>query len=503
MIRTFPAALVAFVGLSALGAAADNNLRIGVTAMPPGRGNPYGVVGTTSNVVLPAIYDRLVMLDNDGNLQPQLAERWEMRDPLTWVFHLRHGVTFSNGERFDAPGAKAVLDKVRSEDGATLTSVTAREVRLLAGIEVEDPYTLVIKTAQPNAALARHFFVVPFTAPNHLNKVGFNGLATEPVGTGPFIADTWTADRITMRANKTSWRAPKLDQLEFVPLPEPTARIQALLSGGIEVAVNVDPEQSQTLQAGGQRMAQRKAARILAIALSSLDPASPFKDERVRQAVNYGVNREAITKTLLGGLVEPASQGTIPEALGYNPDLKPYPYDPEKARALLKEAGYPNGFAFDYEFPTGNLPGGEAIMQQIAADLSKIGVKMNVQPISYAQFAKYYVQGGWKSQALLADYPVVAGDGLRSIYRSYHACDANAPWFCDRTIQAVVDAAGIEPDLNKRTEMTRQILKYYRDTAETLLLFPVLGLDGISPRVTHWELWNDIIQFHKLTVKPN
>ena len=97
---------MAFVGLSALGAAADNNLRIGVTAMPPGRGNPYGVVGTTSNVVLPAIYDRLVMLDNDGNLQPQLAERWEMRDPLTWMFHLRHGVTFSNGERFDAPLAQ-------------------------------------------------------------------------------------------------------------------------------------------------------------------------------------------------------------------------------------------------------------------------------------------------------------------------------------------------------------------------------------------------------------
>jgi peptide/nickel transport system substrate-binding protein len=240
--------------------------------------------------------------------------------------------------------------------------------------------------------------------------------------------------------------------------------------------------------------------RVLAIALNTLKAGSPFRDERVRQAVNYGVNRQAITETLLGGLVDPASQATIPEALGYDPDLKAYPYDPDKAKALLAEAGYASGFAFTYEFPVGTLPSDGAIMQQIASDLGKIGVTMNVIPISYAMFTRYYTQGGWRGEALLADYPVTSLDALRSFYRSAHSCDWPAAWYCDRAIQGVIDDAGIEPDLAKRTAMTQQVLRHYHGTAQSLLLFPILGLDALGQRIIHWEPWNDIIQFHRIEI---
>jgi ABC-type transport system substrate-binding protein len=132
--------------------------------------------------------------------------------------------------------------------------------------------------------------------------------------------------------------------------------------------------------------------------------------------------------------------------------------------------------------------------------LSKIGVTMNIMPITYALFARYYTQGGWKGEALLADYPISSLDALRSFYRSAHSCDWPAAWYCDRAIQSVIDAAGIEPDIHKRTAMTRRVLRHYHDTAQSLLLFPILGLDALGPRITAWEPWNDIIQYHKLDV---
>lgn len=480
---------------------ADSTLRIGITAMPSERGNPFGGIGTTSNFVLPAVYDRLFTFDDAGTLQPQLAESWKRRDALTWVIRLRKDIDFSNGEHFDAIGAKSVLTMLLTPEATPFLG--ARETRLLAGFDAEDRYTLILRTKEPNALLPSHFFITPMVPAEYLKKVGFTGLASNPIGSGPFTVENWTPERIVMKANPTSWRKPKVQRLEFLVLPEPMTRIQAIETGRIDVAIAIDPEQIDALKQVGAHVHQRKPMRVLSMVFNTLAPGSPFQNEKVRQAVNYGVNREAITKTLLAGLVEPASQGSIPGAHGYNDDLKPYPYDPDKARALLKEAGFGKGLSFTVEFPSGTLASSAAFMQQIAADLGKIGVQMNIQPITYAQFTRYFQQGGWKGQAFLADYMVYSMDGLRPFYRSTHSCDWSAPWFCDRKIQPLIDAAGVELDLDKRAAMTRQVLKYYRDSAESLLLFPILGIDAIGPRVTHWETWNDIIQFSSVTVADN
>lgn len=495
MRRALPIVLTAL--LVCAPAAAADKLRIGITAMPAEHGNPFGTAGTTANFILPAVYDRLFAFDNDGKLQPQLAARWEMRDPKTWAVTLRRDIVFSNGERLDAAGVKAVFDALRAPEAVAYFG--AREPRQLAAVETENDDTLILRTREPNAVLPGQISIVPMAAPGHLAKVGIAGLAAQPVGSGPFTVESWSEQRIVMRANPTSWRKPQVAELEYLVLPEPMSRMQGLLSDRIDIAIAVDPEQIEDLHAAGKRVVQRKPNRILTIVFNTLDPGSPFRNEKVRQAMNYAVDRAAIARQLLAGLVAPASQGTVPEAHGYNPDLKPYPYDPGKARALLREAGYPNGFAFTFEFPAGTLASGAAIMQQVAADLAKVGVAMKVQPISFAQFTRQFTQGGWGGQALLSDYPVYSLDGLRSFYRSTHSCDWSAPWFCDRNIQPLIDAAGVEIDLTKREAMTRQVLAYYRDTAESLLLFPVLGLDALGPRVGGWETWNDIIQFHKLT----
>jgi ABC-type transport system substrate-binding protein len=140
-------------------------------------------------------------------------------------------------------------------------------------------------------------------------------------------------------------------------------------------------------------------------------------------------------------------------------------------------------------------------MQQIAADLALVGIQMEVRPVSYAQYARLAVAGGWKGSAIAMDYLPVGGDALRAIYRGSHSCAWNTPWFCDKTIEAQVQAAGTEPDIAKRTAMAQELFKTYRDLAESLLLFPILGLDALGPRVATWETWHDMIQFHTIALR--
>jgi peptide/nickel transport system substrate-binding protein len=481
--------------------AAETTFRIGATALPPSQGNPYVNVGTTSQFVWAAIYDTLAREDNASVLHPVLAESWRNPDPLTWVFTLRRGVQFSNGERWDAFAAKKLLDLLRL-DPRGLAQPSNREPRRLTDVIAPDADTLVLKLAEPNAMLPQHLSTMQFVAPDHLDKVGFDGLSAAPVGTGPFVVERWAPDKLTLRANPTAWRKPKVDRLEFLTLPEPTARMQALQTGQIDVAIAVNPDQVAGLTAASLTLFKRTPARIFCIVFQTTDPASPFVDVRLRQAVSYAVNVRAITETLLGGMVKPASQGALPDMIGYNPALVPYPYDPDKARALLREAGKPDGFSFVIEFAAGTLSYDAAVLQQIAADLAAVGIRMEIRPISYGQYARLVVQGGWKGAALAMDYLPVGGDALRAIYRGSHSCAWNAPWFCDPEIEARVQAAGREPDLARRTAMAQAIFKTYRDVAESLLLFPILGLDALGPRVARWEAWRDVIQFHTVALKP-
>ena len=488
------AVLIAIISMTASAA----TFRLGVTSFPPSRGNPFITVSTTSTFVLANIYDSLVIADNDGKLHPALAESWEMRDPLTWVFHLRPNVTYSNGERWDAAAAKAVLDFLR--EGSSAGNTFARDFSRLAAVNVEDSLTLVIKTTAPNLLLPQHMLFVFFVAPGRLAEVGMSGLAAEPIGTGSYKVARWGAAQLNLEAFAGSWRKPIVDRLEILALPDATSREQALLTDRVDVGMALNPDQVQTLEAAGARLYQRKPQRITAMIFDTLSPKSPFRDVRVRQAMNFAVNRDAICRNLLGGMVSPVSQPALDIALGFNPDLEPYPYDPAHARELLVHAGYPDGFSFVYEFAPNTLPNDSAIIQQIAADLDNVNVHMTILPLTFPQYARNVTQGGWKGFAWSMDYANYFHDALKPFYESLHSCAWYAPWFCDPAIEARVKAAAESPDLAARTTLSRDLMRYYRDIAQSLFLYPVLGLDGVGPRVTHWQPWGDILMLHTATL---
>ena len=417
-------------------------LRLGLTSFPPARGNPFFGVTATSRYSIANIYDSFIAADNDGELHPALALSWRMRDPLTWEFQLRPGVTFSNGELWDAEGAKAVLDYMRSDKGSGFTF--ANDLKRLREVIAEDSLTLVIKLEAPNVLLPNHLLFVYFPAPQHLREVGHEGLSMSPVGTGSYALEEWGPGQLSLRAFQGSWREPLVQHLEIIAIPEPTSRENALLTNQVDAAIAMNPDQVGVLERAGIRVVQRAPQRITAMIFDTISEDSPFHDARVRQAMNYAVNRQAISQALLDGRVKPASQPSIEAALGFNPDLEPYPHDPDKARALLIEAGYPDGFSFTYEFAPGTIPNDAAIMQQVASDLAVVDVKMTIQPLTFVQFARNISQGGWRGHAWAMDYAGYFYDALKPFYQSLHSCYWQAPWYCDPEVdQRVKAAAGI------------------------------------------------------------
>jgi len=186
------------------------------------------------------------------------------------------------------------------------------------------------------------------------------------MGTGPFQLTSWAPERAAFKAYKDSWRAPKVDRLTLLLIPDIASRLQALRSGRVDVAMNLSPDSTDMLEAEGFDVVLRSARTNLALTFITTKDG-PFTDVRLRRAANYAVDMKAITEGLLYGLVEPASQAVPPLALGFNPALEPYPYDPERARTLIAEAGYPDGLDFTAEVNVGTVPYFNSVLQQVAA----------------------------------------------------------------------------------------------------------------------------------------
>lgn len=480
--------------LSCTSVFAESTFRIALSAAPPSKGNPFSTIGTTPTFFWTAIYDRLTDIDNEGNIVPQLAESWEAVNDLEWHFKLKPNIKFSNGEPVTAQSVKTVFDLMRNDP---INAVYwSRQEKFYPLIEVIDELTVAFHTLKPNAVLPAYLSALFIAPGGHVETVGLAGLVTDPIGSGPFVVDRWDADKVTLSANRTSWRPPKVDKMEAYFVPDASARIQALETGLIDVATVISTDQMDMLALNGHRTVLRNPSRILVFALKSNDADSPFSDMRVRQAFNYAINKDIITEILLAGLVGPAGQGATPAAVGYAPDVKPYPYDPDKARALLAEAGYEDGVSFVIETPSGILPNDTAIIQQITSDVRKVGMTMDVRLITYPQLLQRTILGQLEGDGFLMDFTNRYADALQPLLNTNHACTGPGPWFCDPVIQPVIDQAERTMDIEERNRLTREVVTYYHDVAQSLFLFPVVGLDAVHKRVKTWAPMNDRLMYH-------
>ena len=210
--------------------AADKELRMALISAPPTLGNPFGGVGPPSSFVWNTLFDTLTTPGKTGDLEPSLALSWKAVEPTRWRFVLRSGIKFSNGEPMDATAVVTTLKWLTSGPGKS--TVVGGEVSNIVDVTMVDTMTVDIVTDKPDAILPKRLTSVAIMAPKAFISLGIEGFAQTPVGTGPFTLNTWKdGGRIVVAANRASWRKPIIDRIIFTVIPDPTSRIQSILSG--------------------------------------------------------------------------------------------------------------------------------------------------------------------------------------------------------------------------------------------------------------------------------
>ncbi len=465
-------------------------LKVAAVAWPPGYGNPYIAIAQATSHTRAMVFDPLLRVDHAGALIPALALRWEPLPPNIWRFHLRPGVVFSNGEPFDANAVKAVVEWLKSP--AALGQLMSAEVANVTAVRVVDALTVDLMTATVDAVLPKRLTVVMMTPPKAWAERGVEGFTMNPIGTGAYLLKDWgqSTGRTIIEANPTSWRKPRqIDRVEIYPLREQIRRVQALTSGQVDVTQAVGPEDIPMLREQGFTVFVEPEATVMGLFLRNVgNEGKPLNDVRVRQALNFAVNKDDIATEILRGTSEPAGQGAILGVVGYNPDLKPYPYDPARARMLLREAGYPDGFKLAARLqPAGPLDA-IAIYQKVAADLAAVGVELELRQVMPNDWVRMYATGDWDgADAITGNWNAAAfGDTIRGL--DMYACRRSGTFFCDRDADRFIDASNVELDEAKRETLLQNAMARFHDVAPSLFLVNYSTIVAHKPSVRNVSL---------------
>ncbi len=293
---------------------------------------------TVTESVLRSMFDTLTVRGADmKSLEPGLALSWQQLSETTWQFKLRQGGKCRNGEEFNAEAVKFTFERALNPDQkAPLRSL----VTPIAKIEVVDAYTINVTTAKPDPLLPSRFsgYATDIVPPKYVKEKGDQYIAANPVGTGPYKFVSWVKDGdLILEANPNYWGpAPKIKTLVIRSIPENTTRVAALRTGEADIIVNVPASDIDGIKGSGKAdIATVPSGRLMHVILNAQD--GPTANVKVRQAINYAVDVDSILKNVVGGYGVRIATLLIPQDVGYDPNLKPYPYDPEKAKKLLAE----------------------------------------------------------------------------------------------------------------------------------------------------------------------
>lgn len=476
---------------------AEQILRVGITSFSTSRGNPFATTsGLPPLYSYAAFFEGLTRVNNQAKALPMLAERWEPETETTWLFYLRKGAVFSNGEPANAYAVKFTQSLLTSESGAAYP--IAVEQRGIESIEVVDDTTVRVHTSQPDILLPNKIAALKIVPPKYWTDVGADGFAAAPIGSGPFMIKDWTTARMSLVRSPTADRQPIVDGLELIAAADPASRTQGLLSGRVHVALQLGPDDVPLIENAGHKVVLGWDPSMQVVAFIT-EKESPLTDIRVRQALNYAVNRDAISNGLLGGHVQMATQTTPRLAFGWDPDIPPWPYDPERAKALLTEAGYADGFSFNIEILLGAASYSALVYQQVAVDLAQVGVNMSIRQIPATQYARGVYQGDWAGEAIGMDYGVNPSlDSLIPLVR--HSCLWMRPWFCEPSIPPLMEKAAGKFDLEERRYLTQEVMRRHLEYAPAILLYETARFDGVSAAVENFLIEVGHINYDEITL---
>ena len=340
-----------------------------------------GVAASETKLLMDGIFAQTA----DMKIVPGLATEWKLVNDTTWEFKLRSGVKFHNGDSFTAADVKFNFDRIL--DPKTQSRQVPTWYPQVASAQVVDDLTLRIVTKIPWPALPHLVQFMRVAPAKYFQAVGAEGFVQKPIGSGPYKFVEWVKDsHLTLEANDSYWAgAPKIKRVTFRYVPDANTRAAQLLSGEVDLVQKLSPTDAAQVKArSGLVVAGTRSMNQMFVGINSF--VKPFNDVRVRQAMNYAVNWDEIIAKIMSGFAYRSPSSIGPLTLGFNPNLKPYAYDPARAKQLLAEAGYPNGFETTLDGPVGRYNQDKEVAQAVIADLAKVGIRATYTGAEFQAF---------------------------------------------------------------------------------------------------------------------
>jgi peptide/nickel transport system substrate-binding protein len=455
------------------------------TTMDPGRSTQVLTVNYFYN-----LYDSLTRWDAALKLQPGLATSWKSLNDTTWEFTLRQGVKFHDGSPFTAEDVKATLERNLVPGKTVVTAGFAT----LESVQVVSPTTVRIVTRKPDPLLlVRMAQMGAQILPARLTTDdGVKQLARRPVGTGAYKFVEWVKDeRLVMEANRDWWgwegKPPAIDRVVWKPIPDDFPRIVALEKGEADVITNVPPDRMKALADGaGTRIATAPATRTVTFWMNATQP--PLSDKRVRQALHYALDVNALIKNLYAGMGKPFSGGLADTDFGYNPALKPYPFDPAKAKLLLAEAGRAGGLDVTLYAGSGTMVNDKFLLEAVADMWAKAGIRAKVEMMEMGARQRMNNERTVPPQGFLLVNPqstLLDADG--SLWRLFHPSGFGGKYWAGsqpgQRFHELMEQARYSLDPAKRKQLYAEATAIIHEEKPWLELFQEVVVYGTSKRL--------------------
>jgi peptide/nickel transport system substrate-binding protein len=445
--------------------------------------DPALATDSPSATVNSHIFETLFELTPEGTIEPNLATGYSVSaDGLTWTLDIRQGVTFHDGTPLTAAHVKASLDRfIDPANAYTFRFLLSR----IQEVVVTGDFQVQIKLASTFAPLLAHMT-------HSSTSIVMTGLDLDvtPIGTGPFRFVSWDrGQRVDLARYDGYWgEKPGIEGLRFLAVPENTTRMALVETGEAHVSVRVPPQDIARLNANPNVTVQNVSS-LRTIYIYFNHTMAPFTDVRVRQAVNYAVNKEEIAEFVLGGAVRVSDAPVSPGVFGYTP-VGSYAYNPERAKALLAAAGYPNGFDITLYSPNGRYLQDIQISEAIQSQLAEVGINATIETLEWAAYlAKTNVPAADNEVPMaMLGWGTVTGDADYGLYALFHTdqhvpAGSNRSFYSSGIVDALLDEARSNPDPAVREAMYNDAMKILWEEAAWLFLHSETQLVAVRDNV--------------------
>jgi len=449
----------------------------------------HHVIDSPTASIMEHMVEPLLELTPQGEIVPKLAEKWEVSaDAMEFTIKIKKGIKFHDGEPLNAEAVKVNFDRRLDPKAATKFGFLVAQV---ASVTVVDEYTVKFKTKAPFAPMVSNLThsTNGIQSPAALKK-SWEKPVPQPVGTGPFTFKEWVpGNKLVMARNDAYWgKKPTLTELTFRVIPDDASRVVALETGEVHAAVRIPPFDIPRLKANRKlTVVETPSVRTIYMGFNVLK--EPFTDKRVRQALNYAVNKAAIVKHILGGVGRVSDAPISPGVFGYSPTMS-YEYNVEKAKTLLAEAGFPKGFETTLHPAVGRYYMDASVATAVAADLLKVGVKAEIKMMDWATYLPFILRDkeAVEHKLYVLGWGTVTGDADYGLFSLFHSGEwpkkgMAASFYKNEKADQLLEGGRKTANPEQRKKLYKEAMEIIMDDAPWLFLHSEVQITGVNAKV--------------------